>query len=193
MRLQIAVLIATATTALVLACAKDPKVPYTPADAGVAYVPVAPPPDASTPIAAGPSDASAPDPAAAAAEAALDVALMALADKDAPGMKPEGQPLRATLKESEHAEMIVTLLPGRCYTIIAMSPPQQIADVLIKLNMMPFNAEALHSSKEKNPAFIGRGKTPTCPVAPIAIQYKIEVVAKKGEGRVLAQMFSRAK
>ncbi|MBX3191073.1 MAG: hypothetical protein KF819_29015 [Labilithrix sp.] len=192
MRLAITPLIVAAAAALPAGCSKDPNVPYHAPDAGVTYVPVTPPPpvDASAPIAT--SDAG-PETAATAAEAALDVALMALADKDAPGMKPDGQPIRATLKETEHAETIVTLLPGRCYTIIAMSPPQQISDVEIRLNMMPFNAEALHSSKEKNPAYIGRGKTPTCPVAPIAIQYKIEVTAKKGAGSVIAQLFSRAK
>jgi len=198
MRVPIAVSCAALIAVAPLACSsKQAKVQ----NAGVAYVPVgapeagapgpgAPGPGPSAPVATGPDGGA----GASAAEAALDVALLALADVEAPGMKPEGNPLRANVRETEHAEVTVTLLPGHCYTVIAMSPPAQITDLQLRLNMMPFNAEALHSGpKERNPVFIGRGKAPTCPVAPIPIQYKIEVSAKKGSGAVVAQLFSRAR
>ena len=43
------------------------------------------------------------------------------------------------------------------------------------------------------PKVIGAGSKPICPVAPIAIPYKIDIYARKGAGAVGAQVYSRPK
>lgn len=128
-------------------------------------------------------------------DAAIDVGIQAQAAKDAPGMSVEGPVGHATLAEGAVFNMLVTLQPGRCYTIIAASAPLQISTVEVKLMAPPlFNVEAGRSAAaDKNPAVLGKGKAATCPLAPIAIPYRVDVIARKGGGRVGVAVYSRAK
>ena len=177
------------------ACSKQqppPQVAYAPVSSG--SVPSATPSGTTPPGGQPMPVATGADPITLAADAALDVAMLAQADREAPGMKPEGQPLRVTMKENDLSAMIVTLQPNHCYTFIAMSGPLQVSDLEIHLMLLPFNVEAQRSlPNTRNPAFIGRGNQPSCPVVPIPIQYRVDVIAKKGSGRVVAQMFARPK
>lgn len=186
---------AAALCLLALSCSKSPPPPATP------LAPIGPQPT-SAPIATSPpGPVTPPPPAAGSPEAmlllvdqALDVAMLAQGDREAPGMKPDGQPLRVTLREGELSAFVVTLHPGRCYTFIGMSAPLMVSQLEMKMMLLPFNIEALRTNaRDTNPAFIGRGHAPTCPVAPFDIQYRIDVTAKRGAGRVVAQMFSRPK
>ncbi|MBS2016290.1 MAG: hypothetical protein JST00_25630 [Deltaproteobacteria bacterium] len=188
--------IAALVASLSMSCSKSapppaapiaPPMTPTPTSAPIATTPPAP----ATPP--GPAPGS-PDAMLLAVDHALDVAMLALADREAPGMKPEGQPLRVTLRENELSAFVVTLHPGRCYTFIAMSGPLQVTQLDMKLMLLPFNIESLHTGpKDTNPVFLGRGSAPTCPVAPFDIQYRVDVTAKRGTGRIVAQMFSRPK
>jgi hypothetical protein len=221
--LPLVVLFATAALVPV-ACGKAPAVPSLTLDAGFAFdggaLATADGGDAAAPIGSAPASAapsgsasaapsgsasaaasaSASASAAAAAlagpalDAAIDLAMAADAPKDAPAMAAEGQPGRATLAEGGHTSLIVTLQPGRCYTVIAMSAPLQVAELGVTLYALPLNMEAGRSAAtDKNPAVLGKGKTPTCPISPIPMPYKVDVVAKKGAGRVSVQLFSKAK
>ena len=153
-------------------------------------------PDGGAPVA---SASAAPSGSAAnllgpAVDAALDVAITTVAGKDAPGMTGEGQPGRATLQTGEHFGMVVTLQPGKCYTIIALSAPLQISELDVHLFMLPLNLESGHSPPtDKNPAVLGRGAQKTCPVSPIPVPYKVDVSARKGAGRVAVAVFSKSK
>src|SRR5262245_35558022 len=98
-----------------------------PADAG-------PPADAGVPIAA---DAGGSALSADAADLAIDAAVKAAAAKVAPKMEPEGQPGRATLAQGERFNMIVTLQPNRCYTIIGYSPTGGVTQLDLKLMAPP--------------------------------------------------------
>ena len=90
--------------------------------------------------------------------------------------------------------MVVTLQPGKCYTIIAMSAPLQVSELDVRLQTLGIVTEAGHSPPtDKNPAILGRGKTPTCPISPIPLPYKVDVSARKGAGRVAVAVFSRSK
>jgi hypothetical protein len=159
------------------------------------------PPSASGVASTAPSGSASAAPSASASalvgaglDAVIDLAMAGDATKDAPGMTAEGQPGRATLAEGGHFNMIVTLQPGRCYTIIAMSAPLQITELGVSLFALPLNIEAGRSAAtDKNPAVLGKGKGATCPISPIAIPYKIDVVAKKGAGRMSVQLFSKSK
>jgi hypothetical protein len=218
MRKSLPLVVLFATAALVpVACGKAPAVPSVTLDAGFASdgsdggaLATADGGDAAAPVgsaSAAPSgsasaaaSAAASASAAAAAlagpalDAAIDLAMAAAAPKDAPGMAAEGQPGRATLAEGGHTSLIVTMQPGRCYTVIAMSAPLQVAELGVTLYALPLNMEAGRSgATDKNPAVLGKGKTPTCPISPIPMPYKVDVVAKKGAGRVSVQVFSKAK
>lgn len=210
--LPLAVLLAAA--ALVpAACSKTPVVPGVTYDGGFAYgqdagapgVPtVAPsggPMGSAAPSSSAPASASAsaaPSGAAAAldpaTDAALDAAIAARAQKDAPGMTSEGPAGHETLQQGGHYGMIVTLQPGKCYTIIAMSPPLQVSELDVRLWMLPLNIEAGHSPPtDKNPAVLGKGANKTCPISPIPMAYKVDVSARKGAGRVGVAVFSKSK
>ncbi len=202
------------TTALVpLACGKDPVVPGVTFDAGFGFGGAEAGPAPSTTAGAvgtGAADAAPPGDggleagaipsavasvAVAALDQALDVAMAAQAGKDAPGMSPDGQPGRATLNPNGTFNMIVNLQPGKCYTVIALSPPQQVTQLEVKLMLPPlYNMEAGKSpATDKNPAVLGKGNAKTCPISPIALPYRVDVTAKQGGGRMMVQVFSKSK
>ena len=208
--LPLAVLLAAAVLVPSACGKKDAAVPTPTVDAGLAYGGGGAAPDSgSLPVATvAPSASGAPSGSAsagpagsgvalasAALDAAIDAALQAQAAKDAPGMSLEGQPGRVTLAEGGTFNMVVTLQPGHCYTIVAMSAPLQVSQLEVKLLAPPlFNVEAGRSAPgDKNPAVLGRGKSMTCPLAPIAIPYRIDVTARKGAGRVAVALLSKTK
>lgn len=199
-----------------VACSKTPAVPSVSLDAGLALgvadggAPTAAPsgsPMASTSAAPSSSASTAPSGSASAApsgsapallaagvDAALDAAIVAQAAKDAPGMTAEGGTGHETLQQGGHFGMVVTLQPGKCYTIIAMSAPLQVSELDVHLFMLPLNLESGHSPPtDKNPAVLGRGAQKTCPVSPIPVPYKVDVSARKGAGRIAVAVFSKSK
>lgn len=210
MRKSLFAAVSLLSVAVVAACSsKKPNPPVTPvatfdAGAGDAEAPVAdaaaPLPDASSPFFTGGSttagDAGV---VASLGEAALDtgidLAVTTAAVKAAPKMEKEGQPGRATLKEGEHFSMMITLSPNRCYTIIGSSLPGSVEKLDVKLYGPPlFNVEAGKSgATDKNLPVVGRGTTALCPLLPIAVPYKVDVVATKGAGRIGVHVFARNK
>lgn len=211
--LPLAILIATAAF-VPAACSKTPAVPSVTLDAGLALgfpdggAPDAAPGPSGAPMASGsaaPSasasasasaapSGSAANPLGPAVDAALDAAIVAQAAKDAPGMTAEGPAGHETLLPNGHFGMVVTLQPGKCYTIIAMSPPLQVSELDVHLFMLPLNIESGHSPPtDKNPAVLGKGAAKTCPISPIPVPYKIDVSARKGAGRIGVAVFSKSK
>jgi hypothetical protein len=211
MRKSLPLVVLLATAAFVpMACGKkDPVVPTMTVDAGLAIgdggaeagdaaaLAVADAGADAAPVASGSAAPSSSVAALAgpALDAAIDVGIQAQAAKDAPGMSVEGTVNHATLAEGAVFNTLVTLQPGRCYTIIAASAPLQVSTVEVKLLAPPlFNVEAGRSgATDKNPAVLGKGKTATCPLSPIAIPYRVDVVARKGAGRIGVAVYSRAK
>jgi len=205
MRKTLPLVVLLATAAFVpMACGKnDPVVPTMTVDAGLAIgdagaeggdaavMTMADAAADAAPVASGSAAAL----AGPALDAAIDLGIQAQAAKDAPGMSVEGTVNHATLAEGAVFNTLVTLQPGRCYTIIAASAPLQISTVEVKLLAPPlFNVEAGRSgASDKNPAVLGKGKAATCPISPIAIPYRVDVVARKGAGRVGVAVYSRAK
>lgn len=205
--LPLAVLLATVSCGVALvpvSCGgKEPEVPVAAFDGG--FVDAGAPAEGglalgAVPLEAGidaaPEAGAAPDagPLAAGVDAALDAAIVAQAAKDAPGMTSEGQVGHETLQQGGHFGMVVTLQPGRCYTVIAMSAPLQVSELEVKLFMLPLNIESGRSpATDKNPAVLGKGKGATCPISPLAVPYKVDVTAKKGAGRIAVAVFSKAK
>jgi hypothetical protein len=212
MRKSLPLVLLLAVSAFVpAACSKTPAVPSTSLDAGAALGDgggaLAPSGSPMASSSAAPSGSTAASGSASAApsasasallaagvDAALDAAIVAQALKDAPGMTAEGGPGHETLQQGGHFGMVVTLQPGKCYTIIAMSAPLQVSELDVHLFMLPLNLESGHSPPtDKNPAVLGRGAQRTCPVSPIAVPYKVDVSARKGAGRIAVGVFSKSK
>jgi len=204
--LPLVVLLATAAFVPMACGKKDPVVPTMTADAGLAIgdggadaaaLTMADAAADAAPVASGSAAPSGSIAALAgpALDAAIDLGIQAQAAKDAPGMSVEGTINHTTLAEGAVFNSLVTLQPGRCYTIIAASAPLQVSTVEVKLLAPPlFNVEAGRSgATDKNPAVLGKGKTATCPISPIAIPYRVDVIARKGAGRIGVAVFSRAK
>jgi hypothetical protein len=123
-----------------------------------------------------------------------DELLAAAAKRHAPQMEPEGAVTKQRLNEGEHHGMLITLAGGKCYTIVAVSPQGQVADIDMQLLAPPFfNVSAGSDRRTDNVAVIGAAPNPQCPIAPIPVAYKLDVSPKKGQGLVAIQVYSRTK
>jgi hypothetical protein len=188
-----------AAFALPVACSsKKPPPPVTPAvDAGDpdAEIDAGDEPDGD--VDAGEPDGglvTGADVMAQAEDGVIDLGVAALAKTAAPGMQQEGQPGRASLAQGQSFTMIVTMQPGRCYTIVGFSPDGQVAQLDLRLLAPPlYSIEAGRAVNEKNKPVIGKGRNATCPMLPIAVPYRVDATATKGQGRIGLYVFSRAR
>jgi hypothetical protein len=204
----------TAAAAIAVACSSNkppPATPLAPPDAGAGDggAVTAPPPDGGLVAAdagsgpamptfftdAGSSTPTAPAMTDQAMDIAIDALIAAAAAKNAPKMAEEGQPGHTTMKENDHWAMMVNMQPNRCYTIIATALPGTLAQLDLHLYGPPFyNIEAGKSgAQDKALPIIGKGTAALCPILPIAVPYKLDVVATKGAGRMGVKVYSRAK
>jgi hypothetical protein len=121
-----------------------------------------------------------------------ELGLKAEALRYASGMQPEGQELKQTLNEGQHAVMMVTMQAGKCYTIVGFSPPGSVKDVDLNLLTL-INTLAGQDLTHNNMPVIGGSPNPMCPVIAIPLQYKLDVFAKAGSGPVAVQVYSKNK
>lgn len=213
MKRSIAILSLTSAAAIAVACSSKPA-PVAPLPTatdggagdggmvGTAPPPpdggLAPPPSASTatmPTFFTDAGATAPAMTEQAMDVALDALVTAAATKNAPKMADEGNALHKTLaNEGDRDSIMVTMQPGRCYTFIGASLPGQIAQLDVNVYGPPYTLPAYKSDpKDKALPMVAKGTQATCPMLPLAIAYKVEVVAAKGAGRATVHVFSRAK
>jgi hypothetical protein len=143
--------------------------------------------------------------AAAAASAALgqpgaitgdptEAGIKLIALKAAPGMQAEGQIAKGQLQEGGHLAFMIPMQAGKCYALVGFSPPGQIADVDLNLLSPPFyNVLSGQDLTHDNAPVIGRAPNAMCPVVPLPLNYKVDIVARKGAGQVGVQLFSKSK
>jgi hypothetical protein len=123
-----------------------------------------------------------------------DVGLKAQAMRLAPGMQAEGDELKQSLQQGQHAVMMVTLQAGKCYTLIGFSAPGAVADLDLNLLAPPlYMTLAGQDLTHNNMPVIGAHPSEMCPVIAFPLQYKLDVVANKGSGVVAVQLFSKNK
>ena len=182
-----------------------PPAGYPPAGTAPPPAGTAPPPAASGGLPANPLDPALLAQIAAAGAAMMgggtvalgdptDLVMKALAAKNAPGMQPEGAAAKDTLTADAHKGNLITMTGGKCYTIIAFSPPGQITNVDLHLLLPPFyNMEAGHDSEADNTAVIGKGTAAICPALQFPVQYKLDVHARAGQGAFAVQVYSKNK
>ena len=122
----------------------------------------------------------------------LDSILKTETDKLAKGMTTDSPPTKGMVQEGNKLEVVVTLQPGRCYSIVAVSAQGTALDM--ELLMAPFfTMSAGKNSKTGSVALIGGSSNPLCPLAILPIPYRLDVTAKKGSGPVAVQVLSKTK
>jgi len=108
----------------------------------------------------------------------------------AKGMSAEGSPMTHALTEKDTFNFTVTLTAGKCYSVIAVSPKDAVADLDMKMMMPPFfTMEVDHDKRTDNVAVVG----PQCPITIFPVPYRVDITAKKGSGQVMVQLFSKTK
>jgi hypothetical protein len=123
-----------------------------------------------------------------------EAGLRAYALKSAPGMQPDGDELKQTLNEGQHAVMMITMQAGKCYTVVGYSAPGAVADVDLNMLAPPlYMTLAGQDLTHNNTPTIGGGSGAMCPVIAFPLQYKLDVFARKGSGVVAVQLFSKPK
>jgi len=112
----------------------------------------------------------------------------------AKGMQPEGSQAKGQLAEGGHLEFMVPMQAGKCYTLIGFSPPGQVRNLDLNLLAPPFyNILAGQDTTDDNIPIIGKAGNPMCPIVPVPLNYKVDIVARSGSGQVGVQLFSRPK
>jgi hypothetical protein len=123
-----------------------------------------------------------------------DSGLKLLAARVAPGMQPEGDEMRQTLNEGQHAVMMVTLSAGKCYTVVGFSPPGGVKNLDLNLLAPPlYMTLAGQDLTHNSTPTIGAAPSPMCPVIMFPLQYKLDVFAQSGSGPVAVQVYSKNK
>lgn len=122
----------------------------------------------------------------------VEMGIRAAATKYAPGMTPEGNMAKGNLAEGGHVGFVFPMDPSKCYAIVGYGAGT--TDLDLNLLAPPFyNLLAAQDGMAGPTAVIGAAPKPMCPIAPIAVPYKIDIYAKKGGGLVGAQVYSRRK
>lgn len=72
--------------------------------------------------------------------------------------------------------------------------PRQIKNVDLNLLAPPFyNFLAGQDTSDDNHPIIGGSGKPMCPIVPMALNYKVDIVARSGSGSVAVQLYSKSK
>jgi hypothetical protein len=125
---------------------------------------------------------------------AAEAGLKALAAKEARGMQPDGPVGKGTLQQGGHLEMMVTLVPGKCYSILGYSPVPGVKDLDLHLLAPPdYNILSGEDTTDDNTPIVAKATNPMCPVVAVPIPYKVDIFAEKGAGPIAVQLYSKAK
>ena len=126
----------------------------------------------------------------------LQALLTPLAQKHAPGAKPEGSPIAGMAQQGTPLTTAVTIQPSgtKCYTAIAVGAPP-ITDLVVELWASPpppLPPTVLSQSSTTGVEAVMAGK-PNCfkNLLPIPIPGTLKVTARAGSGLVLAQLYAK--
>ena len=126
----------------------------------------------------------------------LQALLTPLAQKNAPGAKPEGAPIAGMAQQGTPLTTAVTIAPSgtKCYTAIAVGAPP-VTDLVVELwaNPPPPLPPTVLSQSQGTGAQAVMAAAPTCfkNLLPIPIPGTLKVTARAGSGLVLAQLYAK--
>jgi hypothetical protein len=126
----------------------------------------------------------------AASDDAVAKGMREFAKKVAPGMEPDGPLATGNLKEKASLQAEITLLAGKCYTIVGYS--KKVKDLDLYLLLAPGILSGQDTTDDNSPV-IGGAPQPMCPVSATPVTYKLGIVADQGAGEVVVQLYSKGK
>lgn len=117
--------------------------------------------------------------------------LIGLQQTEAPGMQPEGSALAGQCQEGQTMEQPLTLNPGKCYTVVAVSMGVQELDAMIAAQPVPQLPPTPLAQDQNSGAQAVVGGKGSCfrNAAPLPIPAKIIVRATRGGGAAVAQVY----
>jgi hypothetical protein len=121
------------------------------------------------------------------------VPLTAYAQHEAPAMHQDGGPLAGSFKEGQTLEQPFQMLPGKCYTVLAVSAgPTAVALSIVAVTPIPQALGVLAQTEGTGPNVSLGGRSNCLKWSlPIGINAKYVVRATRGQGVIAAQMYSR--
>jgi hypothetical protein len=127
-----------------------------------------------------------------AAAAMAQPILQGLAQKDAPGMQPDGGSFAGQFQQGQVLEQPFQLQPGRCYTVIGVGIGITELDIQIVMHQPPLPPAPLAQDNTTGPqAVLGGGGQCFKNPLPIGGPAKVVMTATGGSGLAMAQIFSK--
>lgn len=114
-----------------------------------------------------------------------------MAASQAPGMQKQGPAVAANFQQGQTLETQTQLVPGKCYTILAVGAGIQELDInLIALTPIPGMSPELarDNGTGSNAALGGGGKCFRLPV-PFGVNAKWIITARQGSGLAAGQVY----
>jgi hypothetical protein len=122
---------------------------------------------------------------------AATVPLMALANTEAPGMQREGPVVAGQFQEGQSLESTFQMLPGKCYTVLAVGAGISEMDIaLIALTPLPGASPVLAQDTGQGASAVlgGRGNCYKWSL-PVGINAKMVLKATRGQGVAAGQLY----
>ena len=124
---------------------------------------------------------------------AATVPLMAYAQQEAPGMNREGPVIAGSFREGQTLEQQFQMLPGKCYTILAVGAGIAQVDIsVVALTPIPQASGTLAQVQGNGPnaSLGGRGNCYRWSL-PVGINAKYVIRATRGQGIAAGQLYTR--
>jgi hypothetical protein len=120
------------------------------------------------------------------------VPLMSYSQQEAPGMMREGTLVAGNFKEGQTLEQAFQMLPGKCYTAIAVGAGiSQIDIAFVAVTPIPQTSGVLAQTSGTNQASLrGRGNCYRWEL-PVGINAKYVIRAARGQGLAAGQLYSK--
>jgi hypothetical protein len=127
---------------------------------------------------------------------AVTGALLPLASQKAmPGAKPLGSPIAAQFQQGQCIETVVTMSPGKCYSVVASALPgiQNLDLALVSISPIPAVPQVVAASDDSVGPTAVLGANPNCFkwALPLAGSMKLILSAASGQGIAAAQVFEK--
>jgi len=108
-------------------------------------------------------------------------------------MQADGSAFAAQFQEGQTMEQPLTLQPGKCYTVVAVSMGIQELDAMIAAQPLPQipPAPLAQDNSSGSQAVVGGKGQCFRNAAPIAVPAKVIVKATRGSGQAVAQVYSK--
>jgi hypothetical protein len=120
------------------------------------------------------------------------VPLMAYSQQEAPGMAKEGNLIAGNFKEGQTLEQMFQMLPGKCYTVLAVGAGiSQVDLAIVAVTPIPQASGVLaQTSGSSNASLRGRGNCFRWDL-PVGINAKYVIRAARGQGLAAGQLYSK--